>query len=235
MAIEKEVINMEIKGINAGILASGGGTDANAIMGAYNIGFMPEIADVRVISTKAGAGCLDKAVKQNIKNIVIECQGKPDVPDFNRRLSEYVHDNNILLLILAGCVWEIYPIEGVLIINIHPADTHKYGGRHMYGLKVHERVLSDIMDVIYREIQKPEDDFETYVTVHEVGFPIDQGPIIMRAPVHIPNEITIDLHREALSLKDAAVKLQQHVLEYEWIFLPAAVRAAARKIIDKHM
>jgi len=233
MAIEKEATNMEIMGINAGILASGGGTDANAIMNAYKIGFMPEIADIRLISTKDGAGCLDKAEKQNIKNIVIECKGKPDVPDFNWRLSKFVHDHNILLLILAGCIWEIYPIEGVLIINIHPADTHKHGGRHMYGLKVHERVLSDIMDIVYREIQKPEDHFETCVTVHEVGFPIDQGPIIMRAPVSIPNEIIIGLHQEVLSLKDAAVKLQQHVLEYEWIFLPAAVRAAARKIIDK--
>jgi phosphoribosylglycinamide formyltransferase-1 len=226
---------MENTGISAGILASGGGTDANAIMNAYNIGFMPELADLRLISTKDGAGCLGKAEKQRIKNIVIECKGKHDVPEFNRKLSKYIHDNNVLLLILAGCIWEIYPIEGVLIINIHPADTHKHGGRHMYGLKVHEHVLSDIMDIVYREIQKPEDDFETYVTVHEVGFPIDQGPIIMRAPIIIPNEIIIGLHRESLSLKDAAVKLQQHVLEYEWICLPAAVRAAARKIIDKKM
>jgi hypothetical protein len=34
-------------------------------------------------------------------------------------------------------------------------------------------------------------------------------------------------------LKEAADKLQKHVLEYEWIFLPAGVRAAARKIIDE--
>ena len=226
---------MEITSINAGILASGGGTDANAIMSAYKIGFMPEVAEIRLISTKDGAGCLDKAEKQHIMNIVIECTGKPDVTDFNQRLSKYVHDNDIMLLILAGCIWEIYPIEGVLIINIHPADTKKHGGRHMYGLKVHERVLSDIMDIVYREIQKPEDNFETCVIVHEVGFPIDQGPIIMSAPVNIPKEIIIGLHREVLSLKDAAVKLQQHVLEYEWIFLPAAVRAAARKIIDNKM
>jgi folate-dependent phosphoribosylglycinamide formyltransferase PurN len=137
------------------------------------------------------------------------------------------------LIILAGCVWEIYPIEGVLLINIHPADTLKYGGRHMYGLKVHERVLSDIMDVIYREIKNPEDDFETYVTVHEVGFPIDQGPVIMMAPVRIPNEVIIGLNSGTLSLKEGADKLQKHVLEYEWIFLPAGVRAAARRILDE--
>ena len=224
---------MEIAGINAGIIASGGGTDANAVMSAYNMGFMHELADLRLISTKIGAGCLEKAENNKVKHVVIECKTKQEVPDFNRRLGQYVKGNNIQLIILAGCVWEIYPIEGVLMINIHPADTLKYGGRHMYGLKVHERVLSDIIDIIYREIKKPEDDFETYVTVHEVGFPIDQGPVIMRAPVRVPHEIIIGLNSGAFSLKEAAEKLQKHVLEYEWIFLPAGVRAAARKIIDE--
>ncbi len=224
---------MGIAGINAGIIASGGGTDANAVMSAFKIGFMHELADLRLVSTKIGAGCLDKADNNKVKNVVIECKTKQEVPDFNRRLGQYVKDNNIQLIILAGCVWEIYPIEEVLMINIHPADTLKYGGRHMYGLKVHERVLSDIMDVIYREIKNPEDDFETYVTVHEVGFPIDQGPVIMRAPVKIPGEIIIALNSGTLGLKEAAERLQKHVLEYEWIFLPAGVRAAARKIIDE--
>jgi phosphoribosylglycinamide formyltransferase-1 len=224
---------MEITGINAGIIASGSGTDANAVMSAYNIGFMPEIADLILISTKIGAGCLAKADNCKIKNIVIECKTKQDVPDFNQRLDQYVKGHNIQLIILAGCIWEIYPIAGVLMINIHPADTLEYGGRHMYGLKVHERVLSDIMDVIYREIKKPKDDFETCVTVHEVGFPIDQGPVIMRAPVKIPHGIITGLNNGTFSLKEAAEKLQKHVLEYEWIFLPAGVRAAARKILDQ--
>ncbi len=224
---------MEIAGINAGIIASGSGTDANAVMSAYNRGFIPEIAELILISTKIGAGCLAKAENNKVKNVVIECKTREDVPDFNRRLSQYVKGNNIQLIILAGCVWEIYPIEGVLMINIHPADTLKYGGRHMYGLKVHERVLSDIMDIIYREIKKPEDDFETYVTVHEVGFPIDQGPVIMRAPVKIPNEIIKRLNCGTLSLEEAAERLQKHVLEYEWIFLPAGARAAARRILDE--
>ena len=224
---------MEIAAINAGIIASGSGTDANAVMSAYNMGFMPEIADLILISTKIGAGCLAKAENNRVKNVVIECKNKEEVPDFNQRLGQYVKGNDIQLIILAGCVWEIYPIEEVLMINIHPADTLKYGGRHMYGLKVHERVLTDIMDIIYREVKKPEDDFETYVTVHEVGFPIDQGPVIMRAPVRIPNKIIKSLNSGTLSLKEAAEKLQKPVLEYAWICLPAGVRVAARRILDE--
>ncbi len=224
---------MHIPGINGGIIASGSGTDANAVMTAYNIGFIPELADLRLISTRVGAGCLAKAENQKIQSTVIECRSKQEVPDFNRRLHHFIKEHNIELIILAGCVWELYPIEGVLMINIHPADTHKHGGRHMYGLKVHERVLSDIMDSIYREIKNPEDDFETCVTIHEVGFPIDQGPIIMKAPVKIPRDIITGLHSGSLSLKDASEKLQKHILEYEWILLPAGVRAAARKIMDE--
>ncbi len=222
------------EGINAGIIASGSGTDANAVMSAYNMGFMPEIADLRLISTKGSAGCIGKAAIQKIKSEVIECGSRQEVPDFNLRLSQYIKNQNIRLLILAGCVWELYPIEGVLMINIHPADTEKHGGRHMYGLKVHERVVSEVMDMVYREVAKPEDDFETCVTVHEVGFPIDQGRVIMRASVKIPNEIIIGLHRGDMSLRESAEKLQKHVLEYEWIFLPAAARAAARNIIAEN-
>jgi phosphoribosylglycinamide formyltransferase-1 len=218
-------------GIKAGIIASGSGTDANAVMSAYNMGFMPELADLRLISTKEGAGCIGKAAGHKIKSEVVECKNKQEVPDFNRRLNRYIKDQDIRLLVLAGCIWELYPIEGVLMINIHPADTEKHGGRHMYGLKVHERVVSEIMDLIYREVAKPDDEFETCVTVHEVGFPIDQGRVIMRASVKIPKEIILSLHSGSLSLKEASEKLQKHVLEYEWIFLPAAVRAAARNII----
>jgi phosphoribosylglycinamide formyltransferase-1 len=224
---------MDMAGIKAGIIASGSGTDANAVMSAYNIGFIPELTDLRLISTKAGAGCLTKAENQKINRVVIECRKKEEVPDFNRRLHQYIKENNIKLIILAGCVWELYPVEGVLMINIHPADTQKHGGRHMYGLKVHERVLSDIMDIIYREIKNPEDDFETCVTIHEVGFPIDQGSIILKAHVKIPRDLVIGLHKGSLSLKDASEILQKHILEYEWILLPAGVRAAARKIMDE--
>lgn len=224
---------MDTTGINAGIIASGSGTDANAVMNAYNIGFMPEIANLQLISTKAGAGCLLKAENQKIHSVVIECRNKDDVPDFNRHLKNYLKGHSIQLIILAGCIWELYPIEGVLMINIHPADTLKHGGRHMYGLKVHERVLSNIMDIIYREIQKPEDHFETSVTIHEVGFPIDQGPILLKANIKIPSALITGLCNGSLSLHDASAKLQKHVLEYEWILLPAGVRMAARKIIDE--
>ena len=53
----------------------------------------------------------------------------------------------------------------------------------------------------------------------------------MKAPLHIPKDIIMGLHKGTLSLKEAAEKLQKHVLEFEWIYLPAAVRASARKII----
>lgn len=226
---------MQSEGVICGIVASGSGTDANAVMSAFNIGFMPEISDLFLISTKEGAGCLEKAQKQNVKSVVIECKGKQNVPDFNQRLLQFVKEKNIGLLTLAGCVWEIYPIENVMIINIHPADTFKHGGRYMYGLTVHERVLSEVMDMLYREVKTPEDDFETCVTVHEVGFPIDQGPIVMRAAVKIPQNLILDLHKKVITLREAAEKLQKHVLEFEWIYLPAAVRACAKRLISERV
>ena len=158
------------EGINAGIIASGSGTDANAVMSAYNMGFMPEIADLRLISTKGSAGCIGKAAIQKIKSDVIECGSKQEVPDFNLRLSQYIKDHDIRLLILAGCVWELYPLESVLMINIHPALLPSFPGLHgqrqavLHGAKV------------------------SGCTVHFVDENLDGGPIIIQHCVPVLEE-----------------------------------------------
>lgn len=47
--------------IRLGLVASGSGTDANAIMEAYRKGRINRAEPVILISTKTGAGCIDKA------------------------------------------------------------------------------------------------------------------------------------------------------------------------------
>jgi len=43
--------------VNLVLIASGGGTDANAVMAAYNAGFISNCKIVGLFSTVAGAGC----------------------------------------------------------------------------------------------------------------------------------------------------------------------------------
>lgn len=78
------------------------------------------------------------------------------------------------------------------IVNIHPALLPKYGGKGMYGQKVHESVISN------REL-------ESGITIHYVNNNYDEGGIIFQAKCSI-------------SIDDTADTLAQkiHALEYEY-------------------
>jgi phosphoribosylglycinamide formyltransferase-1 len=55
-----------------------------------------------------------------------------------------------------------YPAK---IINIHPALLPKYGGKGMYGIKVHETVVAN-------------EETETGITIHYVNEKYDEGAYI---------------------------------------------------------
>lgn len=95
------------------------------------------------------------------------------------------------LIVLAGFLWKIpenliaaFPLK---IINIHPALLPKYGGKGMYGMKVHEAV-------------KENKDGETGITIHYVNSEYDKGAIIRQAktsvlPEDTPDEIAEKVHQ----------------------------------------
>ncbi|MEM8998713.1 MAG: phosphoribosylglycinamide formyltransferase [Bacteroidota bacterium] len=99
------------------------------------------------------------------------------------------------LIVLAGFLWKV-PAQIInafpnKIINIHPALLPKYGGKGMYGKKVHEAV-------------KANRDMETGITIHYVNENYDEGAIILQAKTPVAEEDDIDV---------IAVKV--HELEYE--------------------
>jgi phosphoribosylglycinamide formyltransferase-1 len=77
------------------------------------------------------------------------------------------------------------------MINIHPALLPKYGGKGMYGQRVHEAVLSN-------------HETESGITIHFVNEHYDAGDIIFQAKCSIDKNET----PESLALK-------VHALEYE--------------------
>ena len=226
---------MEERKVDAALIASGSGTDADSIMSAYNNGFIPNIDLRAIISTKHGAGCIEKAINQEVGHVVVENKGK--TPDsFNDELRLMLESLEAKLVFLVGCVVKVYPIEGVAMYNIHPADPHKHGGDGMYGLEVHRRVILEIIDKIKRGKAKLIDKFYTLPTIHEVAMEYDSGEIIVQARVEVPIRIIAEFigqNSRGDSLDIAASNLQKHVLPYEWIMLPAAVQMAAKKIIDE--
>jgi phosphoribosylglycinamide formyltransferase-1 len=98
-------------------------------------------------------------------------------------------------IILAGFLWLIpdYMLKSFpqRIINIHPALLPSYGGKGMYGMKVHEAVIAS-------------GDKQSGITIHHVNELYDEGDIIFQATCQISSSDTPEM---------LAAKI--HELEYE--------------------
>lgn len=223
------------KKVNTVLIASGSGTDADSIMKAHASGFIPNINLKALISTKSGTGCLDKAEALGVPTQVIDRREFTSIENFNMAVGNFLLEVEAKLLFLVGCIVKIYPMNGISMYNIHPADPDKFGGSGMYGLEVHRRVILDIFDQIERGKAKVGDRFFTLPTIHEVVMDYDSGETFMQARIEVPTDVIVGLLEEAMSkesVDDAALKLQQIVLPNEWMMLPTAVQMAAKKIID---
>jgi phosphoribosylglycinamide formyltransferase-1 len=99
-------------------------------------------------------------------------------------------------VILAGFLLKIPPVViehfPKKIINIHPALLPKFGGRGMYGERVHCAVCDS-------------GETESGITIHYVTEDYDEGDIIFQAKCAIlPPDLPEDVARKV------------HALEYEW-------------------
>ncbi len=217
------------------LVASGGGSDANSIMAKHDNSCLGYADVVALVSTRKGEKCLEKAGGYNIPSFTIARKDYDSIDDFNNAFEKLVVELGIELIFLVGCIHRIYPISGVVIKNIHPADPVKHGGDGMYGLEVHRRVILEIVDKIQRGKASEDDVFYTCPTVHEAVYDYDSGNILLQSRVVIPSRIIKSsmfyVFNETLNFQ--AVELQRHVLPYEWLMLPMAVEMAAKSIIDE--
>jgi folate-dependent phosphoribosylglycinamide formyltransferase PurN len=212
------------------LIASGGGTDADSIMRAWKGGCIPEVGKVTLISTKPGAGCLEKAGAWGSEHTVVLPENKG--LSATSLLSAIAELGGADLIFLVGCIVRV-PEVGIPIYNIHPADPHLHGGQGMYGLAVHLHVLNSIRDQINRGMGNTGDRFFTKPTVHEVVSAYDQGATLLQALVEIPQQLVQSFVIGEFTGQEemAAKKLQEIVLPREWQMLPCAVRLAASKIL----
>ena len=148
------------------IFASGSGSNAENIVRYFS--GSDEVECALILSNRPDAKVLDRAKRLGVPSMV-----------FNRQ--EFYHSDIILerlletgtdLIVLAGFLW-LVP-ENLLrtfknrIINIHPALLPKYGGKGMYGMKVHEAV-------------KKSGDEVSGISIHFVNERYDEGEIIFQA------------------------------------------------------
>ena len=181
-----------MKKLNLVVLASGGGTNLQAIIDSIEAGKLD--AQIKaVISNNSKSGALERARNHNITDIHLSHKQFASPEEFNQKLLSILKENETDLVVLAGYMKMISPTVireyRNKIINIHPALLPSFGGKGMYGIHVHEAVIESGVRV-------------TGVTVHTVDEVYDHGPILFQKCVPVSSD-------------DTPEGLQQKVLPHE--------------------
>jgi formyltetrahydrofolate-dependent phosphoribosylglycinamide formyltransferase len=184
--------------MRVGVLASGSGSNLQALLDACR---PPAPATVALVASNAPeAGSFARAKEAGVATHVIAD------PADAVALLEALQAHRVELVVLAGYL-KLVPPDVVQayagrMINIHPALLPSFGGKGMYGLRVHQAVLASGATV-------------SGPTVHTVTPEYDRGPILAQWPVPVLAD-------------DTPESLRDRVLAVEHELLPAVVLAAAR-------
>lgn len=165
------------------LFASGSGTNAQNII-KYFAGNKKVDVD-SLWSNKPGAHALTRAANLGIKTFVFNRMQFYETDEILRQLEA----RGIDLIVLSGFLWLVPEnlIRHFKIINIHPALLPKYGGKGMYGMKVHRAVVEN-------------GDKETGISIHFVNRKYDEGELIFQArcpvsPGDTPEEVAQKVHK----------------------------------------
>ncbi len=176
--------------MNITVLVSGSGTNLQNIIDATQDG---RLAATRVLKVIADRECfaLERAAKANIPYELV-ARGK----DFSARLDKAI-PRETDYIVLAGFLSILSPDFtdkwAGKIINIHPSLLPKYGGKGMYGMKVHKAVIENHEE-------------ESGATVHYVNAGVDTGDIILQ------ESIAIEPDWDAVKLSKAVLQLEYDLM-----------------------
>ena len=164
------------------VLASGAGTNLQAIIDAIKNSKLNNVHIAAVISDKKDAFALERAKSAGIETVFLNPKDLTKNTDYDKKLTEVINNYDVDLIVLAGYM-RILTKSFVnafknKIINIHPALLPDFGGRGMYGKRVHEAVLKSGKT-------------ESGCTVHFVTDEVDAGPIIAQRKVPVMPHDTI--------------------------------------------
>ncbi len=162
------------------VLASGNGTNLQAIIDAVEAGRLSARVAL-VLSNKPDAYALQRAKKHGIPTVVISSKDFERREDFVSAMIDAFERHDVDFIALAGYLRKVPPEVVRMfrnrITNIHPALLPAFGGKGMYGLRVHKAVLEYGCKV-------------TGVTVHIVDEEYDHGPIVAQRCVPISDHDT---------------------------------------------
>lgn len=185
--------------LNIGVLASGRGSNFQAIIDAVNADRIK--AKIKILITdKKDAYAIERAKKNNIEPLFISPKDFNTKDEWFRRIAQELNKRNVGLVLLAGFMrivrkplLEAFPMK---VMNIHPALLPSFPGLHG---------------------QKQAVDYGARIsgcTVHFVDEGMDTGPVIIQAAVPVKPD-------------DTEETLSERILKFEHKIYPEAVRLYA--------
>lgn len=182
--------------VRLGVLASGRGSNLQAIINAVEAGKIHARVAV-VISDRPEAPALDRARRHHLTAVFLNPKDFPTREDYDERIVEILKQQDVDLVILAGYMRIIttrllVPYK-MRIMNIHPSLLPSFP-----GLSAQKQALDWGGKI-------------SGCTVHFVDETVDQGPIILQAAVPIHPDDT----EESLAVR---------ILEEEHRILPEAIQ-----------
>ena len=169
------------------VFASGSGTNAENLIRHFNYELKGQKARVElVVCNKPEAYVLTRAKNLNVPSVVTK--------DTNEIIA-ILKEKEINFILLAGYLLKVpkelidlYPDR---IINIHPALLPKYGGKGMYGERVHKAVLENK---------------EKYsgITIHLVDEEMDHGKILFQSSFILSPDETLESLEAKIHIREQA-------------------------------
>jgi phosphoribosylglycinamide formyltransferase-1 len=204
--------------LKVAVLASGRGSNLEALLKAISKGELSaEI--VLVISNKAEAGALNVAREHGIPALYLNQDDFASADDFDQALLSALNKHKVEIIALAGYLKKIS--KRVIhayknrILNIHPALLPAFGGKGMYGSKVHQAVLDYGCKV-------------SGVTVHLLDEEYDTGPPVLQRCVPVKHDDTLETL--AARVLEVEHKIYAEALQ---LFAENRIEVRGRKVIIK--
>ena len=197
--------------VRLGVLLSGGGRTLLNILDKIKAGQL----DAEVVCVIASRNCVgvERATAAGLDVTIIQYKEMPDTTTYTQEILKVLDAASADLVIHAGLLsfWEIPPRYEGKVMNIHPSLLPAFGGKGMYGSRVHQAILNAGCKI-------------SGCTVHFVTNEYDAGPIIIQRTV-------------AVSSADTPQVLGEKVFEQECIALPDAIKlfAQGRLSIQGHI
>ncbi len=178
------------------VFASGSGTNAENIIKYFR---KSDIASVTLLlSNNKEAKVLERAKKLSVPSLVFTKNELNNTDLITKTLNKERPD----LIVLAGFLLKfpenILNIFSNKVINIHPALLPKYGGKGMYGMRVHEKVVEN-------------GEKEAGITIHYVNKNYDEGATIFQESF-------------LLSQNETAGSLAKKIYALEYEHFPKVIR-----------